>query len=132
MYYKRQEFIIETIEELQELCDDWCKRLGMENWDIKLKLVKQKEIEDKMAEVSWNVKKRMAIIKVLRHEEYEDTFWPHDMEASLVHELLHLQFCAFDNFEEGNPLEISLEQSVEQLAVTLVGLKRQALNIRRM
>ena len=123
MFYKRKECIL-SLEQLNILLDDWQKKLGLKNWDIRIKLVKQKDIEGKQAEVSWNIKNRAALLKILLPEEYDCPPWEFDMEVSLVHELVHLNFAQFDLEDSSKEIDIAIEQTVEQLAITLVGLKR--------
>jgi hypothetical protein len=126
MRYKRQECIL-TQEEVEVLCKDWQERLGLENWDIKIWVTKAMDIEDGKASGNCNfvVKKRTALIKIIRHEDWDFPRWPHDMEGTLVHELLHCHMCGFDGSEKDSAEDINMEQVVEQLAVTLVGMKRE-------
>ncbi|QLE47868.1 hypothetical protein FD724_06915 [Nostoc sp. C057] len=47
--------------------------------------------------VTWDINKKIADIKLVKPEEYPfDQMRPYEMEAVLVHELLHLHFAPFD------------------------------------
>jgi hypothetical protein len=126
MFYKRQEYLIKTNEELQKLALEWCEYLNLSNnWDIVFNLERKSGIKDGcQADCDWTLGSNTAIINIMDHIDWENKLFPQDMEVSLVHELLHLYFCTFDNTKDDSAEHIRLEQTIETLAKSLVNLKR--------
>lgn len=78
------------------------------------------------AECEWNLRMRMALIKVLDSVDWDpSTPWPQDQEQSLVHELLHLHFAPF-RADDGTLENVAQEQAIDAIARALVELKRDA------
>lgn len=126
MFYKRQEYLIKSDEELQKLALEWCEYLNLSNnWDIVFKLERKSGIkEESQADCDWTLGSNTAIICIMDHMDWENKLFQQDMEVSLVHELLHLYFCTFDSTVDGSAEHIRLEQTIETLSKSLVNLKR--------
>jgi len=115
-----------TQEELQTLCVQWQKTLRLQDWDVRLKLVRQREIPEKQGECAWLVSKKQATVKILDSIDYSPNLeWLQDQETTLVHELIHLHYAPIDHTEGLS--EKILEQAVNSMALALVELKRAAL-----
>lgn len=92
---------------------------------MKVRLARRWEMDPgNQAECEWNLRKRMALIKVLDSADWDpSTPWPQDQEQSLVHELLHLHFAPF-RADDGTPEDVAQEQAIDAIAKALVELKR--------
>lgn len=116
-----EEYIIEDDKELTSLLDEWQQRLKLQPWNIRARIAKEKdmELQGVGGECHWTLENRTALINLLRHEDYANELFAHDMEQILVHELLHLHFAPF--FKN----KVEQEQLIDLMASVLVGLKRK-------
>ncbi len=105
--------------ELKELCQEWKRRLGLEHWRTEIKFVRGVEIGNNCAQCDFSFVNETALIRVKAYEDYHGYF-PCDIEATIVHELLHI---LLDTASSGD--SILYEQSIDRLARTLVGIKRE-------
>ena len=117
--------IIANNEELQVKCEEWQKILRLQDWNVVAKIKRQSGVkENSQAHCSWTIQNKQATVIILDPIDYpEDLSFPQDMEHSLVHELLHLHFCPFDD-EVDTPKEIAIEQAVDLIACALIKLHR--------
>lgn len=118
-----------TIEELQDRCAYWQKVLRLQDWDIKLSVVRQWEIPDSWGTCDPHLSKKIATIKIL--DKLDDgepgCSEAYDAEKTLVHELLHVHFEPFATKEdEGTPVEVAQHQVIHALSSALVALDRKA------
>jgi hypothetical protein len=118
--------IFKNDEELQTKCEEWKKRLRLQDWIVKCKIARNKDVvANAQGHCSWVIQKKMATILILDPLDYpDDTMHPQDMEQTLVHELLHLHFAPFDD-ETDTPKEIAIEQAIDCIAFSLVNLYRE-------
>ena len=119
--------VILTEEELKELLPYWQKVLRLQDWIIKVELCKQSEIQEgRAAEINYVLANKQASIKILRHEDHPNDAWfPHDMEWSLVHELLHLHISTLDPENDDKGITgLFEEQAIESITHGLIALKR--------
>lgn len=118
-----------TEEQLNELCIEWQKVLRLQDWDIVVKLDRQRQFENKTAqgEVAWVFGRKEAIIKILDPTDYPtECIFEQDQEETLVHELLHLHFADWSEMmEDGNTPSVG-EQGIQCIAQALVRVKRQS------
>ena len=122
----RKEYIY-TEEQVKELCTEWQERLKLNRWDIDIKICHSSKFnnEGSEGEVNYVLSSGQAIIHILDPEDYPDSPFPQDMERTIVHELLHLQFASF-TVKDRESLEFDMmENTVELIAQTLVDLKRE-------
>ena len=123
--------VICTIDELQTLCDEWQKTLRISDWNINLNIVRQVTMP---ADAEGHCKTyrtlKYATISVLDPVDYDidgyrkETQVQHDMERTLVHELLHVQFdLAIMDAEKMDMT--AFEQAIDLTAWGLVNLKRK-------
>jgi hypothetical protein len=115
-----------TEEELIDLCRWWQEKLYLEFWEVALRISRDKDMKKSgQAEVDCVLPKAMATIRILDPIDYPHSPFKQDMEKSLVHELLHLHFTPFDDFADDSLEHFMLERAVDQIAKTLVNLKRK-------
>jgi hypothetical protein len=120
----------ENLSNLPELCVFWQKVLRLQDWDVKLAVVRFHELEDGnlFGQSSWIISKRYAAIKILDCRDYHlGHWWDRDQEETLVHELLHLHLAplkAASNWRDGSLEMYALENVIETIASSLLFLKR--------
>ncbi|GAA0390457.1 hypothetical protein [Paenibacillus motobuensis] len=117
--------VILTEEELRAKCAGWQKILRLQDWIVITKIKRDRDmtLEGVCGECSWQLSKRMAAINILDPIDYPpETIERHDMELTLVHELLHLHFAALHD-QGGN--ETPEEQAIEAISRGLVYLARR-------
>ena len=81
----------------------WQKRLGLENWNLTLRVVRQAEIDQNSWGASeWDPDSRTGTVSVLDPRDYNlrGGDLKLDMECTIVHELVHIQVSPLDS---GNP-----------------------------
>lgn len=123
----RSEEHLFKIDRLEELLEEWKSILHLEQWDIVLRISRQKDFleEDSQGEVTFNDVDCQAIIRILDPVDWTDTPFKQDMEVTLVHELLHLVYAYFEP-EDSNSLQYTLwHRSIDSTARVLVSLKRK-------
>lgn len=117
-----------TLEQAETLCREWQETLRLQDWDIKVKIARGNGLdlpEGVQGRCEWVLAKRLAFIRILDPVDWDKTIlWPQDMEATLVHELLHLHFAPFDDFPEDSQKNTATEQAIVALSFSLVNLKR--------
>ena len=111
---------------MEELLEEWKKRLGLEEWTISL--------EDELYELSlpdcagcteWSEVGKTAKIQLIHPSAYGERIVPYDKEKTLVHELLHLKLCFLQETE--NELQNRIvHQLIDDLAKALVSAKRKS------
>lgn len=118
--------IYKNDEELKSACEEWQKRLRLQDWVVKCKISRNKDVAtNSQGHCNWVIQKKMATILILDPLDYpEDTMHPQDMEQTLVHELLHLHFAPFDD-ESDTPKEVAIEQAIDCIAYGMVQLHRE-------
>lgn len=115
-----------TEAELRALCNEWQKRLRLQDWRVTAEIARYHELgEGTGAHVELALQRRAARIKV-RHPDDEPPDGDHalDTEGYLVHELLHLPFIHY--IPAKGPEEDAFEQALNALAEALVALKRES------
>jgi len=114
-----------TLDELKDLCDEWKKILGLQNWDIIILLCNYEELDQIKGSCSWQIKNRHAVIRILDPKFYISEYYPFDMEQVLVHELLHCFWGILDDHKVDSIDDDIHEQNIDLLSIALVGLKRE-------
>jgi hypothetical protein len=116
--------IFKNDEELQAKCEEWQKRLRLQDWIVKCKIVRQRDMtnETAAAEVKHYIKKKQAAIRMRDSIDYPDEcITDQDMEWDLIHELLHLYLAPLHTDETDEVVE----QIVECLASSFIALYRE-------
>jgi hypothetical protein len=72
----------------------WQKRLGLDDWNLSVRVVRQSQLDpDSWGTAEWDPKSMTAVINVLDPRDYnlKGADLKLDMECTIVHELLHIQ-----------------------------------------
>lgn len=117
-----------TEQEVQQAARYWQNRLSLNDWIIQAYIERKEDLpEETEAMINYNLNKKHARISVL-HPEQAHGDEPHDMEALIVHELLHLHFAPLGHEEsedDRHPLEtVALEQAVEAITRAIIVSER--------
>lgn len=117
-----------TQEQAEVLLPVWQKILRVSDWKVKVRIARGNGLEidtHTQGTCEWVNTKKQGYIKLLDPIDWDHTLaYPQDMEVTLVHELLHLLFQPFDTFEGGTPQHNAMEQAIDILSYSLVGLRR--------
>lgn len=109
------------------LLAEWQKRLGLQEWRIKLKpkcKPDEMTLENVAGCTEWGEVGKTARIEILDPEYYGERIVPFDWEKTLVHELLHLKTCLVsDKVDELQ--ERVMHQMIDDLARAFVDAKRK-------
>ena len=77
----------------------WQKRLGLDEWNMTLQVVRQSEIDpNAWGSSHWDARAKTATIQVLDPRDYnlKGAELRLDMECTIVHELVHIQVSPLD------------------------------------
>ncbi|MGC9948660.1 MAG: hypothetical protein ABSF64_20015 [Bryobacteraceae bacterium] len=81
----------------------WQRRLGMDDWRLTIRLVRQNDLEkNTWGNAEWDPQGKTGTIKVLDPLDYNlrGADLKLDMECTIVHELVHIQVSPFDAPDE--------------------------------
>jgi hypothetical protein len=123
----RSEEHLFKLDRLEELLEEWKSILHLEQWDISLRIRRQKDFleGDNQGEITFNRVECQAIIHILDPIDWVDILFNQDMEKTLVHELLHIIYADFEP-EDSDSLQYTLwHRSIDSMARVLVSLKRK-------
>ncbi len=87
----------------------WQRRLGLETWNLSLRVVRQTSIDrNAWGTAEWDPDKRTGVISILDPRDYNlrGGELRLDMECTIVHELVHIQVSPLDARDEGLREEI--------------------------
>jgi hypothetical protein len=88
---------------LEKQLKTWQKRLGMDDWDLSLQVVRKSALDkDTWGNAEWDSDSKSGVISVLDPQDYnlKGGDLKRDMECTIVHELVHIQVSPLDS---GNP-----------------------------
>jgi hypothetical protein len=77
----------------------WQRRLGMDDWRLTIKLVRQNDLDrNTWGNAEWDPRRKTGTISVLDPADYNlrGGDLKLDMECTIVHELVHIQVGPFD------------------------------------
>ena len=117
-------------EELQERLDYWQNVLGLQNWQIKVIVVKDEDmpIKNTQGVCSMIEPIRSATIYILDPEDF-DMEHPFNMEQIIIHELLHCKTnCYTQHLKRKSKKYLMYEQENDHLATILYNLNKKAEN----
>jgi len=115
------------VKKANKLLRKWTKKLGIDDWTILLKIDQsEKSMEDAVGDIDFCLQNKTAIIRILNEKEYDDDIiLSFDFEKTLVHELLHIRWRAFQ--PDIDTLEYKLfHQALNDMAKLLVGYKNES------
>lgn len=81
----------------------WQKRLGLDEWNLSLRIVRQGEIDrNSWGAAEWDPQAKTGMISVLDPRDYNlrGGELRLDMECTIVHELVHIQVSPLDARDE--------------------------------
>ena len=81
----------------------WQKRLGLDEWNLSVRLVRQSEIDrNSWGAAEWDPEAKTGMISVLDPRDYNlhGGELRLDMECTIVHELVHIQVSPLDARDE--------------------------------
>lgn len=113
-----------TQNEANKLLSEWVKRLGLQEWRIKLNInCTEEETQESCGLTEWNETVMVAKISILDENLYGDRIVPFDFEKTLVHELLHLKTCFLTDVDDALTERIG-HQLIDSLSRAFVDAKR--------
>ncbi|SPF51886.1 conserved exported hypothetical protein [Candidatus Sulfopaludibacter sp. SbA4] len=106
----------------------WQKRLNLQDWNIAVVMSRASELKPKtLGNIHWDLEKKTATIRVLDPADYKLPFKEmlQDMEFTVVHELIHLNFApVVSEFPRSDANRREEEHSVNHIADALLKLDR--------
>ncbi len=87
----------------------WQKRLGLEDWNIALRVVRLSELDKRTwGNAEWDPGTKTGTIRVLDPRDYnlKGSELKLDMECTVVHELVHIQVAPLEGNDEGAREEV--------------------------
>ena len=118
--------IFENDKQLKDAMKFWQKELRLQDWDITVEFVRLFDMgREAHGHCHYVRPLKEAHIRIIDPKDVDGTLLiPFDAEQTLVHELLHIPICMFDDSENGSDKDILMEQFVNSMAKTLVKIKR--------
>ena len=106
----------------------WQKRLNLEQWNISVVTSRTAELKPKtLGNIHWDFEKKTATLRVLDPADYRLPFKDmlQDMEFTVVHELIHLNFApVVSDFQRSDANRREEEHAVNHMADALLKLDR--------
>jgi len=102
----------------------WQQRLQLQDWEIKVVISHPSELRGgTLGNIRWDLERKTAVIRVLDPSDYQTPFRTamKDVEFTLVHELIHLEFASMTRTEASRREE---EYAVNHMADALLRLDR--------
>jgi hypothetical protein len=102
----------------------WQNRLALQDWKVKINIVRKQELEpDTVGEIDWDRTTKSAVIRLLDPVDYQLPLPAilHDLEDSVVHELIHLRLLLPYHNEADEAAE---EEATAYLTDALLKLER--------
>jgi len=119
-----------SLEDVQEMCTWWQRRFGLTDWAIQVRFKNMIDLNgEAMAQSHGNLGRRLGFIDISDPATRSNRSLPDDMEVSLVHEMLHIAFLAWHDLTgriSTVEADVCYEQPIDQLAETLVTLRRDS------
>ncbi len=114
-------------EALAQVLERWQERLKLRDWHITIRFATYADMDNGDAQglCQCDEEQRQARIRILHPDHYPSDSWlPQDIEATVVHELLHVLLEPF-GWPASRRGQIGAEQALNALSSTLVSLARQ-------
>jgi hypothetical protein len=111
---------------LNEKLSLWQKRLKLEDWSVTVIASQRDGLRTgTLGSIRWDPEKKTAVIRVLDPSNYQMSLDAtlRDMEFTVVHELIHLEFCASTRADQASRAEE--ETAVNHIAEALLQLDRR-------
>jgi len=108
----------------------WQTRLTLRDWNVSVIFARKSDLKPKtLGNIHWDNDKKTAIIRVLDPADYHMSFQDmlQDMEFTVVHELIHLEFApALSQFSRSDASRRDEEHAVNHVAAALIKLQRDS------
>ena len=117
-------------KEANKFLREWVCRLGLKDWNIKLKInVKPDEmfLHDTVGCVRYETDLKQAIIQILDEKEFSNKDFSFDFEKTIIHELSQLVFSVIDDDENSLQSKI-IHQKIDDMARAFVLTKRNCVD----
>jgi hypothetical protein len=111
---------------LNEKLSLWQKRLKLEAWNVTVIASERDDLRaGTLGNIHWDLEKKTAVIRVLDPGGYQMSSDAvlRDLEFTVVHELIHLEFCASTRADQASRADE--ETSVNNIAEALLQLDRK-------
>jgi hypothetical protein len=111
---------------LNERLSLWQKRLKLEDWSVTVVTSQRDGLRTgTLGNIHWDPEKKTAVIRVLDPSDYQAPSEAilRDMEFTVVHELIHLEFCASTRADQSSRADE--ETAVNHIAEALLQLDRK-------
>jgi len=106
----------------------WQKRLNLQDWNVNVVMSRTGDLKPKtLGNIHWDLEKKTATIRVLDPADYKLPFKEmlQDMEFTVVHELIHLNFAPVTSeFNRSDANRREEEHAVNHMADALLKLDR--------
>jgi hypothetical protein len=106
----------------------WQKRLNLQDWNVSIVMARATELKPKtLGNIHWDIDKKAAVIRVLDPADYRMAYKEmlQDMEFTVVHELIHLNFApVVSDFQRSDANRREEEHAVNHMADALLKLER--------
>ena len=106
----------------------WQKRLNLQDWKISVVMSRATELKPKtLGNIHWDLDKKTAVIRVLDPADYKLPYpeMLQDMEFTVVHELIHLNFApVLSEYQRSEANRREEEHAVNHMADALLKLDR--------
>lgn len=111
---------------LNEKLSLWQKRLKLDDWSVTVITSQRDGLRTgTLGNIRWDPEKKTAVIRVLDPSDYQGPSDAvlRDMEFTVVHELIHLEFCASTRADQSSRADE--ETAVNHIAEALLQLDRR-------
>lgn len=117
----------DTSDKLLTIIKHWQKILRLQDWDISVAILRRSDMADvnNLAQNAVWTTSKISQIQVMHPEDWPLGNHKQDVEADIVHELIHLHLDGL-NFKKGSVKWVQVEQSIECMTSALLGLRRTA------
>jgi hypothetical protein len=106
--------------DLEALVAKWKPILRLEDWDIEIEYARKYELADGCAECNANIMRNLCTIKILDPNDInpDEDANTRNVEATVVHELLHIHFRPY--MPERNTLNYEMwERTIDMLSIIM-------------
>jgi hypothetical protein len=112
--------------QVQAWLAEWQKALRLQDWLLRIEIKREKDMESEGCHGTCHYSPALKNATIVLRDsiDFRDgAGYPEDLEATIVHELLHLHFAPF--YITKGLVNTFQEQAIEVIAHSLVGLKRR-------
>jgi hypothetical protein len=107
----------------------WQRRLNLEDWNLSVVVARASELKPKtLGNIHWDLDKKTAVIRVLDPADYKLPYpeMLQDMEFTVVHELIHLNFApVLSDLQRSDANRREEEHAVNHMAEALLKLDKK-------